>query len=312
MAHSADASRRKQAVKRSLVIGASGQVGHQIATALGAEHAVGTYRENAPRGGATLDLRDLAGRPDEARGLLHHHDADTVYCAAAMTHVDGCESAPEAAMQINCYAPATLAGAAAEARIPFVFFSTEYIFDGDNGPYTEGAEANPISVYGRSKWAGENEVLKAHPGALILRTTVVYGFDPAGKNFLYSLRRASLEGRPFRVATDQVSTPTYNRDLALAAIRLVREGAAGVFHVCGEERISRYDFAIMAVRAMGLDGSRLVGVTTKELAQIAPRPLSAGLSSEKLARTLPDFRMHNVGQAVREWMAEDPPAAAAH
>jgi dTDP-4-dehydrorhamnose reductase len=296
-------------VKRALVVGASGQVGHQIAAALGPGNVVGTYRANPPVRGITLDLSELVDRPGEARRLVREFDAGAVYCAAAMTHVDGCESAPEAAMRINCHAPAVLAGAAEDAGIPFVFFSTEYVFDGENGPYTEESASNPISAYGRSKWEGENAVRKAHPGALILRTTVVYGFDPAGKNFLYSLRRAALEKRPFRAPVDQVSTPTYNKDLAQAAIRLVRAKAAGVFNVCGPERLNRYDFAVAALQAMGLRDNILSGVTTQELAQIAPRPLTAGLLTAKLTRTLPDLKMHSVEQGVREWMAENPPAA---
>jgi dTDP-4-dehydrorhamnose reductase len=289
-------------VKRSLVVGASGQVGHQIAAALGADNVVATFRSNAPPGGLALDLGDLVGHPDKARHLLREVAADAVYCAAAMTHVDGCETQPEQAMRVNGHAPAVLAGAAAEAGIPFVFFSTEYVFDGANGPYGEDAPAHPINVYGRSKWMGEVEVRKAHPQALVLRTTVVYGFDPAGKNFLYSLRRASLDGRPFRVAGDQISTPTYNPDLASAAIQLVRAKATGVFHVCGSERLSRYDFACRALRAMGLDGNTISSATTKELAQIAPRPLSAGLLSTKLAQTLPQFQMRSVEDAVRDWI----------
>jgi dTDP-4-dehydrorhamnose reductase len=293
-------------VKRALVLGASGQVGHQIAATLGPENAIGTFRSNAPPGGITLDLGDLVDRTGEARRIIREFDVDAVYCAAAMTHVDGCESAPDAAMRINCQAPAVLARAAAEAQIPFVFFSTEYIFDGTSGPYSEEDAAHPLSVYGRTKWQGEMGVRKAHPGALILRTTVVYGFDPAGKNFLYSLRRACLESRTFRAPLDQISTPTYNKDVASAAIRLVKAKASGVFHVCGRELLSRYDFAIAAIRAMGLDASFLTGITTAELKQVAPRPLTAGLITNKLTRALPDLRMRTVEEGVREWMAENP------
>ena len=298
-------------MKRKLVVGASGQVGHQIAAALGPENTIRTFRSNAPAGGITLDLGDLVDRPDEARRLVHEFEVDAVYCAAAMTHVDGCESAPDAAMRINCQAPAVLAGAAAEAHIPFVFFSTENIFDGTSGPYSEEFPASPLSVYGRTKWQGEMAVQKAHPGALILRTTVVYGFDPAEKNFLYSLRRAALERRTVRAPIDQISTPTYNKDLALAAIRLVEARRNGVFHVCGRELLSRYDFAIAAIHAMGLNASFLTGVTTAELKQVAPRPLIAGLLTNKLKQALPDLRMHGVDEGVREWMAENPPVTAA-
>lgn len=278
---------------------------------LGPEHAIGTFRRNPPAGGVTFDLAEIARRPDQARQFLKQFDFAAIYCAGALTHVDGCESAPEEAMRVNCHGPAALASAAGEAKVPFVFFSTEYVFDGENGPYAEDAGAHPISVYGRSKWLGEQAICQAHPGALILRTTVVYGIDPAGKNFLYALRRACLERRPFRVPRDQVSTPTYNRDLAQAAIGLVQAEATGVFHVCGSERLSRYEFAHRAARAMGLDAGNLTGVTTRELAQAAPRPLSAGLLTGKLARTLPGLRMHSIEEGVREWMAEDPPPGSA-
>ena len=296
-------------MKRSLVVGASGQVGHQIAEFLGAERAVGTFRANPPAGERKLDLEDIAGQSDRARKLLQDVEADAVYCAAAMTHVDGCESQPELALRANCEGPATLARAAAALEIPFVFFSTEYIFDGKSGPYKEADAANPISVYGRSKWEGEVAVGKAYPRALILRTTVVYGFDPAGKNFLYGLRRACSEGEIFRAASDQVSTPTYNKDLARAAVGLVRAKASGVFHVCGSELLSRYDFAVRAARAMGFDATNLVAASTAELKQIAPRPLLGGLLSHKLAQVLPEFRMRSVEEAVREWMER---VAAAH
>jgi dTDP-4-dehydrorhamnose reductase len=291
---------------RSLIVGASGQVGHQICQALGAEHAIGTFRSGAPGNGITLDLRELLDQPDKARALIREVEPDAVYCAGAMTHVDGCESEPKKAMEVNCFAPSILANAAAEADVPFVFFSTEYVFDGKNGPYSETAAANPISVYGRSKWMGENAVRRVHPNALILRTTVVYGFDPAGKNFLYSLRAACLERRTFRAPVDQISTPTYNKDLASAAIRLVKTKASGVFHVCGRELLSRYDFAIAAIRAMGLNASFLSSVTTAELKQVAPRPLTAGLLTNKLTRALPDLRMRSVEEGLREWMAENP------
>lgn len=292
--------------RRSLVVGASGQVGSQIALALGRDRSIRTVRKNPGSDEIVIDLFALAEDPQRAKRLLQEHSIDAVYCAAAMTHVDGCESAPDAAMKANCHAPAALATAAAEARIPFVFFSTEYVFDGKNGPYPESAPANPISVYGKSKLEGERAVLQAHRGALILRTTMVYGTDPARKNFLYSLRQACIEKRSFRVAVDQISTPTYNRDLAQAAIRLVRAGHAGVFNVAGGERLNRYAFARIAVRTMALSDETVEAVTTADLKQAAPRPLNAGLLTTKLAKTLPDLRMHSAQEGVQKWMAEDP------
>jgi len=293
--------------RRSLVVGASGQVGHHIALALGAGRAICAVRKAATPDEFSMDLANLTEPSLELLRMVRESQLDAVYCAGAMTHVDRCESAPEEAMRVNSRGPAALAAAAAEGNLPFVFFSSDYVFDGKNGPYTEDAAPNPLSVYGRSKLAGESEVRKAHPGALIIRTTVVYGSDPARKNFLYSLRRACMEDKPFRAPVDQISTPTYNRDLAEAAIRLVRAGQSGVFNVSGPDQLTRYEFAKIAIRAMGLSDSNLEPVETAELHQPAPRPLNGGLLTEKLIRSLPDLRMRSAEEGVREWMAQDPP-----
>ncbi|HEV2448510.1 MAG TPA: SDR family oxidoreductase, partial [Candidatus Sulfopaludibacter sp.] len=200
--------------KRSLVVGASGQVGRQLAAAMGPGNFVAAGRHGSE---VPLDLAELAGRPDLAGAVLDRCAAGAVYCCGGMTDVEGCESAAAAAYLVNCFGPATLAKAAARRGLPFVYFSTEYVFDGQAGPYGETAPPAPISVYGASKREGELAIQNVHPRALILRTTVVYGPDPGGRNFLCGLRRNLLAGRTMSVAADQISTPTYNRDLAHAA-----------------------------------------------------------------------------------------------
>jgi dTDP-4-dehydrorhamnose reductase len=286
---------------RCLIVGASGQVGAQIFSVLGPERAAAASREAERPGWLQLDLAVLAMEPIRAANAIAELRACAVFCVGGMTDVERCEREPEMAMKVNCDGPAVLAGAAARHGAPFVYFSTEYVFDGKNGPYAEDAPPSPISVYGQSKWMGERAVLKAHPSALIIRTTVVYGPDPKSRNFLYSLRRAIQSGRTMRVANDQISTPTYNRDLARTTIALVEAQAHGVWHVCGPERLSRFEFALRAAHVMGLDPSRIVGVPTSELGQVAPRPLDAGLSIEKLHRlpSLPSMR--GTEEAIREW-----------
>jgi dTDP-4-dehydrorhamnose reductase len=235
--------------------------------------------------------------------LLARTHSDAVYCVGGMTNVERCESEPDLAMRTNCAGPRALAFAAARRGIPFVYFSTEYVFDGKAGPYLEDSAANPISIYGRSKWMGELEVARAHPRALIVRTTVVYGPDPGCRNFLYSLRRAWLARAEIRVPGDQVSTPTYNRDVAQATIALVERGAAGVYHVCGPELLSRVEFAIAAARHLGWDDVRIAATPTSGLGQVAPRPLRGGLLTEKLARLHPDLRMRPLAECCADWLA---------
>jgi dTDP-4-dehydrorhamnose reductase len=287
--------------RRSLMIGAFGQVGRQLVSMVGADRVIASSRQGGADGSIRLDLASFADDTRKAAALVEALDLDAVYCLGAMTGVDGCESEPNSAMRINCYAPAAFAEAAASHDIPFIYFSSEYVFDGAGGPYDEDAAANPINAYGRSKFLGERAVTERHPNALIVRTTVVYGPDPRERNFLYALRKALLSGSVFPAAADQISTPSYNRDVAAAVVALVRAGAGGVFHVVGPERLSRFDFAARAAGLMGLDCGKIIGLSTAELGQRAPRPLNAGLSGAKLGRVAPGVRMRNLEEALRDW-----------
>lgn len=290
--------------RRPLVVGASGQVGAAIAVALerrGESVPVRSSRVGRP-GWLRLDAAELV---DSSRELaaVGEIDPDLIVCAGGTTFVDGCEREPEACFRANATGPAALAAFAYERRVPFVFFSSDYVFGGRAavpGPYGEKAETDPLSVYGRSKLAGERAVLAEHPGALIVRTTVVYGPDTAGKNFLYTLLRHLATGQRLRVPMDQVSTPTYNRDLAEAVLELVDCGASGVMHVAGPELMDRLEFAREVAGFFGLDASCVEGVTTASLGQAAARPLHSGLSTGRLEQLLPLLRRHTLREALAD------------
>lgn len=285
---------------RILVVGASGQVGTQVLRILPSGSAIPTSRRAEKPGWTALDLTAVSR--DEAYELVRRFEIATVYCIGGMTGVDACESTFELACRINCEGPAILAAAAAKRGARFVYFSTDYVFDGRNGPYAEEEPGDPICAYGRSKWLGELAVQDAHPAALVIRTTGVYGPDPNGRNFLYSLRKGLAGTKPFRVPADQISTPTYNLDLAVAVVALADSGAQGVFHVTGPDLVSRLEFARRAAAVMGLDPANLSGVSTAELGQIAARPLRAGLLTGKLAAYLPQLQMRGIEDGVSHWM----------
>jgi dTDP-4-dehydrorhamnose reductase len=289
---------------RSLVVGASGQVGRQFLQVMG-ERAVATSRE--PRDGwLRLDLAELS-EVERAAAVLDAQEFEAIYCVGGMTHVDGCEADPELAWRTNGVGPGVLAEYAQRRGVPYVFFSTEYVFDGaadDPGPYAEESRTNPLSVYGKSKLEGERRVMSAHAGALVLRTTVVYGPDAARKNYVCALVRNLRGGVKMRVPEDQVSTPTYNRDLIAAAIGLVGAGAQGVFHVSGPEVLGRLEFARAVAAELGLDARLLEGVSTAGLGQAAARPLAAGLATEKLRRMYPSLKMRGLGASIADCRAE--------
>jgi dTDP-4-dehydrorhamnose reductase len=288
--------------QRPLIIGASGQVGTELTRELSSQGAAEILRTTrTPREGwLHLDLTTLRS-PAEAATALDPLAPDLILCAGAMTFVDGCEDRPQDAFLANAHGPSALASYARSRGIPFVYFSSDYVFDGSEatpGPYRESAPPNPLSVYGASKLQGERAVLRVYPDALVLRTSWVYGADAAGKNFISTLVRQLRAGQRMRVPSDQISTPTYNRDLAQIALQLAAAGSSGIVHVTGPDLISRLDLARTIASAFKLDHNLLDGVETSQLGQRAPRPLRSGLISERLSQLLPNARLHTLQEGL--------------
>ncbi len=293
--------------RRPLVVGASGQLGVELCRALeesGSGEVVRSGRLPAP-GGLVLDLAKIMTL-DDAAAALGPIKPDLILCAGAMTFVDGCEERPEEASRINTYGPSALAAYAHSRGIPFVYFSSDYVFGGGAerpGPYAEDAEPSPLSVYGRTKLEGERAVMRVHPEAVVLRTSWVYGPDAAGKNFISSLLRLLRAGERVRVPSDQISTPTYNRDLARVTLALAGSGSHGVVHVTGPELMSRLDLGQAVARFFGLDGGLVEGVPTAGLGQRAQRPLRSGLISRRLQGIDAQGRMRTLREGLEETAA---------
>ena len=217
-----------------LVLGAGGQVGRAVALMPATGHEV------LARTREELDLTDaaaLARAVEEAR-------ADWVVNAAAYTAVDRAEDEPARAAAINDTAVGTLARAAARAGSRVLHLSTDFVFDGHSGrPYRPGDGANPLSVYGATKLAGEAKVLGADCGGIVLRTAWVYA--AAGRNFVLTMLRLMSEREQVRVVCDQMGSPTWASGLAAAIWGLMRVGAAaGVYHWTDLGVASWYDFAV--------------------------------------------------------------------
>lgn len=282
-----------------LVVGAGGQVGGALLTRLG-HRGRGTWRHPPEgRGGVAFELHEATSQPDRAGEIVG--GAAAVCIAAGMTWVDGCEDHPDEAFQANRDGPVALARAARAVGARTVYFSTDYVFDGAAGPYGEDDHVRPLSVYGQSKWEGEQAVAEADPDALVVRTTVVWGPEANGRNFAYQLVAKLRAGEPMTVPDDQVSSPTYNRDLAAATLDLLDAGVSGVVHVAGPEALDRVTFARRLALGMDLDPDLIRPVSTAALGARATRPLQAGLAVERLRQLLPGVTLRPVEAALADW-----------
>jgi len=237
---------------------------------------------------------------------------DFVINAAAYTAVDKAEEEPALAFRINGEAAGEAAAAARTIGAPIVHLSTDYVFDGQaSEPYPEDAPTNPLSVYGRSKLAGEESVRAANPNHLILRTAWVY--SPFGRNFVKTMVAAARDRDTLTVVADQQGRPTSASDLAGAILQIVerRAGLGETWHLAGSGSASWFDLAseVMAhCRRLGLPSADVRPVTTADWPTKAARPPYAVLDCTKAERdlgiVLPDWRQ-SVADTVERLAQED-------
>ncbi len=286
---------------KAVVIGGSGQIGGWLLRSLaGRGHdAVGTYCSVAYPGLVHVDGGDLEG----SAAWLRARTPDVVFFPAGFTWVDGCERDPAKARGANLEQPLNLARVAAEVGSKFVYYSTDYVFDGVDGPYDESAPTNPLSVYGVAKLDAEKALGDLLGDSLLIaRTSWVYGPERQGKNFAYQLVKTLRSGKPLTVPSDQISSPSYGPDVAEASVRLIEAGRSGIYHVVGPEVLSRPAFARAIAEAFGLDPDPIEARTTAELGQGAPRPLNGGLLSPRIAAEFPGV-MRTLKDALDEFRA---------
>jgi dTDP-4-dehydrorhamnose reductase len=285
----------------ALIVGASGQVGYHLGLSADRRELSwsGTFHGTLRRGLQALDVRDARAVARVTRALRPAY----ILAPVAVSNVDRCELEASTTYRVNVLGIGHLVEAANEAGATIVYFSSDYIFDGADGPYDEHAPTNPLSQYGLQKLSGEHLVLQRAHEALIVRTTVVYGHEPQGKNFVYRLLDALRRQDEIAVPVDQIGTPTYAPALADAVFDLLAAGVRGVVNVTGRQLATREEFAREAASVFGEDPGLVQPVLTSELGQVARRPLRGGLRSElaeeSLGRVLPGY-----AEGLRSFSAE--------
>lgn len=280
-------------MKKILVTGSNGLLGQKltdisisdkeielIATSVGANrHPVNSgyiYEE--------FDIRD-ANRLVE---LVEKYRPDAIINTAAMTNVDTCESERLLCEALNVSAVENLVSVCEKYDIHLVHISTDFIFDGEDGPYPEDAEPNPLSYYGLTKLQAENLLKSSSCRWAILRTIIVYGIvsDMSRSNIVLWAKEALEKGAPIKVVNDQWRMPTLAEDLALGCILAVKKEAEGVFNISGKDMMSILEIVERVADFYGLDKSLINPISAESLNQTAKRPGRTGFVLDKAIQQL--------------------------
>ena len=283
-----------------LVAGARGMLGHDVCRA-GERAGHEVLAVDLPE----LDIADAAA----VRALLAAEEPRALVNCAAWTDVDGAETHRAQAHAVNVDGAGVLARAAAQAGVPLVHVSTDYVFDGvaprdAEGrpcPYVESDPVGPRTVYGQTKLEGEREVLAASPRHTVARTAWLYGVD--GRNFVDTMLRLADEREAVQVVNDQIGSPTWSGHLAPALLGLLERGVSGLVHLTGGGVVSWHGFAVEIFR-QAERACRVEAVTSAQMARPAPRPAWSALASERAdVLPMPDWREGLAGYlAARDGM----------
>ena len=275
-------------MKKILVTGSNGLLGQKIieiltgietvniiATSLNVDKIVDVK-------GYDFELLDLTNHVETAY-IIGTHNPGIIINTAAMTQVDKCEEQKAECWKINVEAIKNLVKCSNDVKAHLIHLSSDFVFDGTGGPYTENDIPNPLSYYGLSKWEGEKIIEDQSGKWAIVRTILVYGVNRkmTRLNIVLWVKNSLEAGKPIRVVNDQFRAPTLVDDLANACIEIGIREKTGVFHISGPEIMSVVDIAYKVADYYKLDKSLITPVSSAELNEIARRPRSTGFVLDK-------------------------------
>jgi len=222
-----------------------------------------------------LDVTNI----DQIENVLQKYNPDTILHCAAMTNVDGCEKNPILAESINSLSIKKIVDV---FKGDFLYISTDYVFDGSNGPYEENDTPNPINIYGKTKLLGEKMLQENSKNWTILRTNVLFD-SQSEASFLSWVINSLNEEKDIEVVDDQFNNPIWVNDFSYVIDLVITKNIKGLFHIGSNKIYSRYEFAIMIAKVFGLNDRKIHPIKTEKLNQIAKRPLKSGLIFDKLS-----------------------------
>lgn len=274
-------------MRTALVTGAAGLLGQHIAvrlasefTVTGVDIAANPFRENSISSYIKADLSSA----ESVRKIAADMRPDLIVNCAAYTDVDGCERNRQLAERLNVGLIEDLAYFV-DAKI--IHFSTDYVFDGKTGPYSEGDATSPLGYYGLTKLISEEKLLASRADALVIRSNVLFGTAAGVRpNFVTWLIDSLRAGKRLNIVTDQFNNPIHAGHLADATVKTALANLCGIWHIAGRDYLSRFEIAARVADFFGLHKTLINPITTNQLGQAALRPMRGGLKVDKIAETL--------------------------
>lgn len=285
-------------MKKLLITGASGLLGLNTALEAAKDFDVYgvTYKHHILTDTINLVSADLAA-PGTVQQIYEQTQPDWVIHCAALTNLEACESNPELAEELNAHLPARMAEEAARRGLRFVHISTDAVFDGKKGNYSEDDVPNPLSVYARTKFAGEKAVAEAYPESIIARVNM-FGWSPTGKRSLAEFFFNNLrDGNQVKGFTDVFFSPLLVNDLARILLRMLDSQLSGLYHLFSADAISKYDFGIAIAQRFDLNKNLISPISVMESELSAARSPNLSMRTDKLAQALGE-QLPNIGAGI--------------
>lgn len=278
--------------KKILITGSGGFVGKYLYSILKPKYLVfGVDKKESIFVNKKIDISD----ENELVAALYYFGPEIIVHLAAFSNVELCETEKELAYTNNVLPTKILVSWAKDNNTRMIFVSSDYVYDGIKGNFTEKDKENPLNYYGKTKLEAE-QIFSSLENYIILRPTVIYGWDPDGINFFMQLYRNQMNGKEMRVPTDQISNPTFVLDLCNLIKKIIgTSNFSGKYIATGKESLNRYEFGAKICDYFGWNKELLVPLQTAELRQVAKRPLNNSTISKKVCRDF-DFKFNDFNE----------------
>jgi len=279
-------------MEKLFITGGSGLLGSKFRD--GEYETIKTHHQNPSKNSVLLDITSK----EDTKKKITSLSPDVVIHTAALTDVDYCEDHHQEAWNVNAKGTENIVNACKKIDCKLIYVSTDFVFDGEKGNYTEKDETNPLNYYALTKLNGEEFVRNSNLDYAITRVSVLYGWHEK-PNFVTWVMGELKKNKKINIVTDQYNSPTLADNAAEALIRIYEKDKSGIYHVAGDERISRFHFAVNIAEIFNLDGDLINPIRSDELIQRARRPKDTSLCVEKAKRDL-KMDLLNTKEGLRE------------